>query len=377
MRRPAVVLVLAAVSGLACGHPPVASPVSSSAVHEPPPASLLPPAATLPSSPPGPTRQEALHRGILARLAAPVAQPCTEQDLPRALHHKKPPPGDDLGIDNLGRGLAFGVPHGTVTAGRAAGSEVAVYLSYAFDPSSELGDGGYRVALRDLATGKKRDAALGFAMMRPYIVFHDAKLPLVDGDTLQVAADVREIDDASITLPPVALRAKREAPNKLLRCSLAALFADADGDGATDIEEARLATDPAERDTDGDGLADAVDPAPLGSDPPRTPEEELWVRVVKEVVAQKVGAEMVIVVTEGPRLAVTDTPLRVLELTKDELDAYQKRFGQRMVAGVEVKMVDESTAKVSVSLGWTGGWFDAHKDGTGIWTIGVRSWWVT
>lgn len=46
-----------------------------------------------------------------------------------------------------------------------------------------------------------------------------------------------------------------------------ALRKDADGDGWTDLLEARLHTDPTKADTDGDGLADGLDPAPRGSGP--------------------------------------------------------------------------------------------------------------
>lgn len=43
---------------------------------------------------------------------------------------------------------------------------------------------------------------------------------------------------------------------------VAAVFADTDGDGLSDLEEARLHLDPGRRDSDGDGLDDSVDPAP-------------------------------------------------------------------------------------------------------------------
>ena len=46
--------------------------------------------------------------------------------------------------------------------------------------------------------------------MRPYVIVPNAKLPLLDGDTLQLAVDVREIDDASITFPPIGMKAKRQ-----------------------------------------------------------------------------------------------------------------------------------------------------------------------
>lgn len=47
-----------------------------------------------------------------------------------------------------------------------------------------------------------------------------------------------------------------------------AINADSDGDGLTDIVEARLGTDPKKADTDGDGLSDAVDPCPNASPRP-------------------------------------------------------------------------------------------------------------
>ncbi|MFP5245109.1 MAG: hypothetical protein ACLGH0_00350 [Thermoanaerobaculia bacterium] len=38
---------------------------------------------------------------------------------------------------------------------------------------------------------------------------------------------------------------------------------DRDGDGLTDFYEERIVTDPANADTDGDGMSDARDPLPL------------------------------------------------------------------------------------------------------------------
>ncbi len=318
-----------------------------------------------------------LHGDILRRLAGAAPAPCTERPLPTAYRVPKPSRTDELGLDNLGRGIAFGIPEGTVTAGHAGASDVAVYLSYRFDPSSELGDGGYRVRIRDAATGTVRDAALGFAMMRPYVLFHDPKLPLLDGDVLQVAADVREVDDASITFPPVALRAKREAADKIVRCPLAALFHDADGDGATDVEEARLATDPGDADTDGDGLPDGSDPAPLGASPPTGTADEVWVAAMKQVVADKAKDQMLISVGDGPRLDLRGVGLRILELRTDELKAYEKRFGMRVTFTIDVKVTSSRSANVEVSFGWAGSEYEATKNASGAWSFKSTGQWVT
>ena len=48
-----------------------------------------------------------------------------------------------------------------------------------------------------------------------------------------------------------------------------AVFADADGDGLTDLTETAFGTDPRRPDTDGDGVPDGLDPAPLAGSGPR------------------------------------------------------------------------------------------------------------
>jgi len=50
---------------------------------------------------------------------------------------------------------------------------------------------------------------------------------------------------------------------------------DTDGDGLTDLVEARLGTDPLKADTDGDGVPDAVDPCPNGPVRPLGDDEQI------------------------------------------------------------------------------------------------------
>jgi outer membrane protein assembly factor BamB len=61
-----------------------------------------------------------------------------------------------------------------------------------------------------------------------------------------------------------------------------AIRADSDGDGLTDLVEARLGTDPNKADTDGDGIPDAADPCPNAA--PRTLSD------VEQIVAASVEA---------------------------------------------------------------------------------------
>ncbi|HYM34404.1 MAG TPA: thrombospondin type 3 repeat-containing protein, partial [Steroidobacteraceae bacterium] len=102
----------------------------------------------------------------------------------------------------------------------------------------------------------------GLMYMEPYIVPSKSKLPLLHGRTLQLEVVVRELDENSITFPPVALTTKREREGVYIELLLEDLMRDSDGDGLTDLLEDKLRTDPNNPDTDGDGLDDGIDPLP-------------------------------------------------------------------------------------------------------------------
>jgi outer membrane protein assembly factor BamB len=96
--------------------------------------------------------------------------------------------------------------------------------------------------------------------------------PTADGAVVTVRR-VDEGPDCAICGMMGAMSGEPPPPEveQRLTFSWAALRKDADGDGWSDLLEARLRTDPAQADTDGDGLADGLDPAPRGSgsgDPP-------------------------------------------------------------------------------------------------------------
>src|SRR3989442_9842283 len=86
--------------------------------------------------------------------------------------------------------------------------------------------------------------------------------PLLAGDHLQVEVKVEELDPASITFPPVGLRAKRVQEGLLLQIPFADLERDSDADGLTDLAEERLVPDPQSPHTDGDRLPDGNDSLP-------------------------------------------------------------------------------------------------------------------
>jgi hypothetical protein len=140
---------------------------------------------------------------------------------------------------------------------------VAISLSQDLDPTGEVSAGGYWVHISDDG-GKTWRAPLytGLADHWPYVALPASRLPMIDGEVLDVAVAVRELDLRSITYPPVMLATRRRADDLYLRIPLAALRQDSDGDGITDIVETHLLLDPHNPDSDGDGIPDGRDPMP-------------------------------------------------------------------------------------------------------------------
>jgi hypothetical protein len=121
---------------------------------------------------------------------------------------------------------------------------VAISVSQTYDPTGEVSQGGYWVHVSDDG-GKhwERPLYTGLADRFPYVVAPASRLPLIAGETLQLAVEVAEIDTASISYPPVALRTRRRARNLYLTIPLAALRRDSDDDGLTDIAAHHLLLD--------------------------------------------------------------------------------------------------------------------------------------
>lgn len=131
-----------------------------------------------------------------------------------------------------------------VRAEREGRRVVAISVSQTYDPTGEVSQGGYWVHVsRDSGKHWGRPLYTGLADRFPYVVLSASHLPLVAGDHLQLAVDVAELDTASITYPPVALRTRRTAKGRYLTIPLAALEQDSDGDGLTDITAHHLLLD--------------------------------------------------------------------------------------------------------------------------------------
>ncbi len=195
-----------------------------------------------------------------------LAPAWTEKPLPQGVAAWKGGdggPDDEVTGPRLPKGVKLPVPADSVLRYEASGKDAAIiHASSDYDLSGEIPAAGLWLDLRRDGVWQK-PLYLGLQEHFPYVVTPESKLPLINGDHLNLEVEVREIDKATITFPPVGLGYSRQADGLYLDMPLAALSADSDGDGLTDIEEARLGLKRDSADSDGDGIADGDDPLPL------------------------------------------------------------------------------------------------------------------
>jgi hypothetical protein len=186
---------------------------------------------------------------------------------------QKPPEHASLPVD----------PDAVVRYEERNGERALVYLSTEYDLPGETPAAGLWFA-RTVGGMWTRPLYLGLQQHFPYVVTSGSRLPMLDDGRLRVEVQVREIDTATITFPPVSLDLKRSADGLYLEFDLAALAADRDGDGLTDIEERRIGLDFSNADTDGDGIPDGRDPLPLVRyRPPSTREDDMAAAIVAQI----------------------------------------------------------------------------------------------
>jgi hypothetical protein len=177
------------------------------------------------------------QRGIEISDEPPPELPFRQLPLPQK-YRGKPPSRDNSWIKKLAP-----LPGGyePVRIGRGGNRVAVISVSQNYDPTGEVSRGGYWVHLSEDG-GKSWQPPLytGLADRYPYVVLPDSRLPLFDGDQLDVAVDIDELDISSISYPPVALRSKRHETNLYLKIPIAELKRDTAGDGLTDIQRKHL-----------------------------------------------------------------------------------------------------------------------------------------
>ncbi|HEY1631669.1 MAG TPA: hypothetical protein VGF56_10145 [Rhizomicrobium sp.] len=143
------------------------------------------------------------------------------------------------------------------------GNRVAVIsVSQAYEQTAAASRGGYWVHLSEDG-GKNWEKPLytGLVENYPYVVLENAKLPMIDGDSLDIAVDV-QTEYPGYGAMGMVLMPENPLKNFYLKLPLAELRRDSDHDGLTDIAERHLLLDPHNPDSDGDGSLDGADPMP-------------------------------------------------------------------------------------------------------------------
>lgn len=286
-----------------------------------------------------------------------------------------------------------------------AGERTAVLaLSQRLDPVGEVSPGGYWLLLSD--DGERWEQLyLGFADHRPWHANQASAVPLLDGEVLRLDVDEAPLDDRTITFPPLGTRAGTKRSHVVLEAKLADLRRDTDGDGLTDIVEARLLLDATLPDTDGDGVPDGDDPTPRLDDRlPRTAMAEVLNGFFEQFNARRQPAALIVPPAApdaglgyalGQRRSADLDDVRFLEGTPEtlgglrplsrlvtlstaELEAARRLFGDFYPMDVQVTLsLDGQHAYVSWSERWRGGAFRADRDADGHWVFIMVSSWIT
>ncbi|HEX3130724.1 MAG TPA: thrombospondin type 3 repeat-containing protein [Thermoanaerobaculia bacterium] len=282
----------------------------------------------------------------------------------------------------------------------------AIVESQALDPVGEISAGAYWVVLSDDGGATWGDPLYtGLRINQPYVVRPVSNLPLLDGDHLRLEVEVRELDPTQIVFPPISLPVKRTAKALFLDLPLAALSRDQDGDGLTDLVEARLLTDPNLADSDGDGQADGDDLLPgVPQSADASAATEALAAVMKKIAG--VGRRAIVEGIDGTPAGVScdcppkgvppvivptvylvgERPLftglspdrRIVILTRAEVEAARNIIGPFYPVELSLFLFDHSGRRALVlwSASWQGGRFSVEeKDGQ--WIVKELSSWIT
>jgi tetratricopeptide (TPR) repeat protein len=258
----------------------------------------------------------------------------------------------------------------------------AVSISQDVDPRGEVSAGGYWLHLSsNRGRAWSRPYYLGFAQQFPYVVHAATRVPPFEGDRANLEVERREVDESTITFPPVALRAKNVARDLYLSIDLAAVRRDSDADGLTDLLEEKLLLDPRSADSDRDGLDDGVDPLPLQprADGPASEVTELLAAVLPLLFG---GAESkdthILFVSGDGALFPHAADVRAIVLPPALLAAYGEKFGATYWMELADIAFDEQRqrALIRYDFRWRGGSLLAERK-NGRWVVTPRSSWIT
>jgi hypothetical protein len=223
-------------------------------------------------------------------------------------------------------------PASVVRFSEEQGERHIVFLSSAIDRPGEIP--AYGFWYQSTFNGGRNWSVplyLGLQQFFPYVVVADSRLPLIADGKLQIEVEVKEIDPASISFPPVGLGLKREEKNLYIAIDLDELERDSDEDYMTDVVEHRLGLDPTNPDTDGDGTLDGIDSLPFTAYNPEASREdtELGFAILETILGYERAALMV----QPSTRSNDDDRLTALNLTSSRISEANSHY---LVADPEV-----------------------------------------
>ena len=310
----------------------------------------------------------------------------------------------------------LGFPSYAVIRSDRLGDEIRIiYSSHVLDPVGEVSGGGYWIARSDDGGATmKAPIYLGIQEYFPYRVSAESRLSLFADGLLRLEVVLEEVDRASITFPPVGLRASRSQDGLYLDFEMEALLRDSDGDGMTDLAEHRMGLDYHNRDSDGDGAADGLDSLPtikfnptargyrlgltlmehlfgfergaliVGAPPsvqPRDGEsiEHMFARALGKPVGP-IGAEHTMFSKGDPALFESlALPFRLIVQDDAVSAALAAEYGVHYPAGILWNFKDPYSERWIIiwSASWTGGTLKIEIDDQGEYQVDVLSEWIT
>jgi hypothetical protein len=214
----------------------------------------------------------------------PASSPFPELLLPALYAGARPPE------TAIPKRIASALPEGFAPVRfEQSGQRVAVIsLSHGYDPTGEVSQGGYWLHLsEDGGAHWEKPLYTGLADRFPYVVPASSRMPMIDGDAINLEVEVNQIDTATITYPPVGLRPRRHASGLYLRLPLDRLRGDSDHDGISDIAAHHLLLDHARTDGGTPFVVGSDHDADCATD---SPDRGLQVAILARVLGVRDGA---------------------------------------------------------------------------------------
>ncbi len=154
-------------------------------------------------------------------------------------------------------------------------------------------------------------------------------------------------------------KVERQRTERHLQVRLADVTRDTDHDGWTDLEEQRLGLDPNKSDTDGDGLADGMDPCPSYA-PPKDDETDENIQILQKAVFATFGLsgsrQLLLVGPNSPRAQFWGYAGPIIFL-EDTGAAWREKYGSGglFVTLEATRTGDEAQVRLSDYVGPMGG----------------------